>query len=56
MSGRTLRRLPVIAHANHIKTHSRVSLETWIEAMMKAVVDERSQMDKVFVAAWLYVV
>ncbi|KAM0790830.1 hypothetical protein ACM66B_004675 [Microbotryomycetes sp. NB124-2] len=47
MSGRTLRRLPVIAHATHIKKHSRVPLHAWIEAMMKAVADERAQMDKV---------
>ncbi|KAK4050742.1 hypothetical protein OIO90_004964 [Microbotryomycetes sp. JL221] len=51
MSGRTLRRLPVLAHANHIRTHNRVSLENWIDAMCKSAQQEAEQMNRVKQAA-----
>lgn len=38
LSGRSLRRLPVLAHAHHIGTaHAPVDCEVWLEAMAKAV-------------------
>ncbi|GAA5821263.1 hypothetical protein JCM10212_004223 [Sporobolomyces blumeae] len=63
LSGRTLRRLPVLAHARHISlahgattssgSASRSSrrkvpkLEVWLDAMDKCVDEEASEMDKV---------
>lgn len=47
MSGRTLRRLPVLAHARHIALSSlpdeggrAAKLSTWIRAMEKVVKEE----------------
>ncbi|GAA5845714.1 hypothetical protein JCM3766R1_001146 [Sporobolomyces carnicolor] len=61
MSGRTLRRLPVLAHARHIGLHavaprsgpgrknrSRMpKMEVWLEAMDKCVEEEGVELDKV---------
>ncbi|KAK9899767.1 AAA-domain-containing protein [Cystobasidium minutum MCA 4210] len=50
-SGRTLRRLPLLAHARYsAKAHMETdldSVETWIEAMLDAVKAEQEQMNKV---------
>ncbi len=48
MSGRTLRRLPVLAHARYIGYSKDISapVEEWIEAMYKVVQDEGKQMKK----------
>ncbi|GJN92359.1 hypothetical protein Rhopal_005389-T1 [Rhodotorula paludigena] len=51
LSGRTLRRLPVLAHARHIATSfasaARPRLQTWLEAMRRVVDEEGREMDKV---------
>jgi hypothetical protein len=54
MSGRTLRRLPVLAHARHISLSAMpdvggkaTRLETWIGAMEKVVDEERIAMQSV---------
>ncbi|GAA5897625.1 Pch2p [Sporobolomyces salmoneus] len=57
MSGRTLRRLPVLAHARHIGLHGATSssrsksrmpkMEVWLEAMEKCVEEEGKELDKV---------
>lgn len=59
MSGRLLRRLPVLAHARHIgmsasagsssssSSGGKPSMETWLEAMEKCVVEEGEQLGKV---------
>ncbi|TNY17990.1 thyroid receptor-interacting protein 13 [Rhodotorula diobovata] len=51
LSGRTLRRLPVLAHARHIAvayaSSARPRLATWLEAMRKTVEEEGREMDKV---------
>ncbi|BGP42320.1 hypothetical protein JCM10449v2_006325 [Rhodotorula kratochvilovae] len=51
LSGRTLRRLPVLAHARHIAvsyaSSARPKLEVWLEAMRKTVEEEGREMDKV---------
>lgn len=48
MSGRMLRRLPVLAHSRHIRAHStNVSAVRWISAMIQCVDAESDQMDKV---------
>lgn len=44
MSGRTLRRLPVLAHSKYIRSQSKVSLEVWIEAMITTVKEEGEQL------------
>lgn len=43
LSGRTLRRLPVLAHAKHIGGN-RATLEHWIEGMIKTVKEEGDQL------------
>ncbi|GAA6013615.1 hypothetical protein JCM10207_004791 [Rhodosporidiobolus poonsookiae] len=51
LSGRTLRRLPVLAHARHLSqafgSASRPRLEKWLEAMQRTVEEEGREMDKV---------
>ncbi|GAA5974715.1 hypothetical protein JCM11641_007236 [Rhodosporidiobolus odoratus] len=55
LSGRTLRRLPVLAHARHISSSAsfsftsgrRPGLEKWIDAMRKCVEEEGKEMEKV---------
>lgn len=48
MSGRTLRRLPVLAHARYIgMTLTSPPIEVWLEAMSKAVKEEGEQMELV---------
>lgn len=48
MSGRTLRRLPVLAHARYIgMSLNSPPMEVWLEAMSKAVKEESDQMDLV---------
>ncbi|GAA6016077.1 hypothetical protein JCM8202_005403 [Rhodotorula sphaerocarpa] len=51
LSGRTLRRLPVLAHARHIGSRlasiARPKLESWIVAMRKCVQEEGKEMDRV---------
>jgi hypothetical protein len=54
MSGRTLRRLPVLAHARHISLSAlpdvggkATKLEVWIRAMDKVVDEERVAMKTV---------
>ncbi|BGP10258.1 hypothetical protein JCM10049v2_006141 [Rhodotorula toruloides] len=51
LSGRTLRRLPVLAHARHISSSfassARPRLETWLEAMCKCVEEEGKEMEKI---------
>ncbi|GAA5869127.1 hypothetical protein JCM3774_003958 [Rhodotorula dairenensis] len=51
LSGRTLRRLPVLAHARHIAVShdaaERPGLETWIEAMRKCAIEDARELDKV---------
>lgn len=48
MSGRTLRRLPVLAHAKHIgMTTHKPKMEVWLRAMAASVKEEGEQMDKV---------
>ncbi|GAA5959456.1 hypothetical protein JCM3765_002332 [Sporobolomyces pararoseus] len=59
MSGRTLRRLPVLAHARHIGLHAAASstrrgaksrmpqMEVWLEAMQRCVEEEGKELDKV---------
>ncbi|GAA5858012.1 hypothetical protein JCM5353_008163 [Sporobolomyces roseus] len=57
MSGRTLRRLPVLAHARHIGLHAQggkkkggsrmPKMEIWLEAMEKCVEEEGNELDKV---------
>ncbi|KPV73534.1 uncharacterized protein RHOBADRAFT_38097 [Rhodotorula graminis WP1] len=51
LSGRTLRRLPVLAHARHIAvsfaSSARPRLATWLEAMRKTVEEEGREMDRV---------
>ncbi|GAA5954754.1 hypothetical protein JCM8115_005518 [Rhodotorula mucilaginosa] len=51
LSGRTLRRLPVLAHARHIAMSYdatvRPKLETWIEAMRKCVAEDNVELEKV---------
>lgn len=51
LSGRTLRRLPVLAHARHIGSRlasiARPKLESWIVAMRKCVQSEGKEMDRV---------
>ncbi|GAA5823877.1 hypothetical protein JCM11251_003328 [Rhodosporidiobolus azoricus] len=53
LSGRTLRRLPVLAHARHLSSSSslgaasRPRLEKWLEAMVKCVEEEGREMEKV---------
>jgi len=60
MSGRTLRRLPVLAHARHIGLHAQggggkkkkggsrmPKMEVWLEAMEKCVEEEGNELDKV---------
>lgn len=54
MSGRTLRRLPVLAHARYI-SHSgsgsaKPSMETWLKAIAKCVEDEGAELEKVGLA------
>lgn len=51
LSGRTLRRLPVLAHARHIAMSydatARPKLETWIEAMRKCAAEDNVELEKV---------
>lgn len=49
MSGRLLRRLPVLAHARHIGMggSKRPKMQVWLDAMTKCVREEGRQMDKV---------
>ncbi|GAA5991775.1 hypothetical protein JCM10908_001136 [Rhodotorula pacifica] len=51
LSGRTLRRLPVLAHARHIGISHNNSqapkLETWIGAMRKCAAEDGREMEKV---------
>ncbi|TKA52078.1 hypothetical protein B0A53_04738 [Rhodotorula sp. CCFEE 5036] len=51
LSGRTLRRLPVLAHARHIAMSYdatvRPKLETWIEAMRKCAAEDNVELEKV---------
>ncbi|GAA5842023.1 hypothetical protein JCM9279_002758 [Rhodotorula babjevae] len=51
LSGRTLRRLPVLAHARHIAvsfaSSARPRLATWLEAIRKTVEEEGKEMDRV---------
>ena len=56
MSGRTLRRLPVLAHARHIGISSGgsaqgagtgVRMKVWLRAMVKTVKEEGEQMTKI---------
>lgn len=51
MSGRSLRRLPVLAHARHIGINTtdemhQSPVEDWIEAMQKVVAEEGEQMKR----------
>ncbi|ORY89054.1 P-loop containing nucleoside triphosphate hydrolase protein [Leucosporidium creatinivorum] len=53
-SGRTLRRLPVLAHARHLGLSSSISsagqgtrMEQWLEAMRKCVEEEVREMGKI---------
>ncbi|KAJ9475477.1 Pachytene checkpoint protein 2 [Pseudozyma hubeiensis] len=44
LSGRSLRRLPVLAHAHHIgMAQAPIDCEVWLEAMAKALRDTRKQ-------------
>ncbi|CEQ40738.1 SPOSA6832_02382 [Sporobolomyces salmonicolor] len=50
MSGRTLRRLPVLAHARHIGVTygtRRPRMEVWLDAMRKCVEEEGRELEKV---------
>ncbi|BGP18675.1 hypothetical protein JCM10213v2_006741 [Rhodosporidiobolus nylandii] len=52
LSGRTLRRLPVLAHARHLSLSSfssgrRAPLEKWLDAMCKCVEEEGREMERV---------
>ncbi|GAA5893987.1 hypothetical protein JCM6882_007951 [Rhodosporidiobolus microsporus] len=53
LSGRTLRRLPVLAHARHLSSSSfassglRPRLEKWLDAMKRCVEEEGREMEKV---------
>lgn len=51
LSGRSLRRLPVLAHARHIGSHfafgPKPKLEVWINAMRRCVEEEGKEMDRV---------
>jgi hypothetical protein len=51
MSGRTLRRLPVLAHARHMSNAAPgtgpIKMRIWLEAMKKSVQEEGDQMDKI---------
>lgn len=54
MSGRTLRRLPVLAHARHIGMSGsgggrggKLGMERWLEAMVKCVGEEEEQMGRI---------
>jgi hypothetical protein len=48
MSGRTLRRLPVLAHAKYIGMRTnKVGLESWLGAMEKCMKDQEVDMEKV---------
>lgn len=51
MSGRSLRRLPVLAHARHIGINTtdemhQSPVEDWIEAMQRVVEEEGEQMNR----------
>lgn len=53
MSGRTLRRLPVLSHARHLGMTSTstasipVKMWKWLKAMEKCVLEEGEQMEKI---------
>ncbi|GAA5856603.1 hypothetical protein JCM8547_005885 [Rhodosporidiobolus lusitaniae] len=53
LSGRTLRRLPVLAHARHLSlstsfsSASRPRLQKWLDAMQKCVEEEGREMERV---------
>ncbi|BGP26603.1 thyroid receptor-interacting protein 13 [Rhodotorula toruloides] len=51
LSGRTLRRLPVLAHARHISSSfassARPRLETWLDAIRTCIEEEGKEMQKI---------
>ena len=52
MSGRTLRRLPVLAHSRYLSygakmSNSPLNLLQWIEAIHKIVEDSKDEMSKI---------
>ena len=51
MSGRTLRRLPVLAHARYLslgaKAGARLEVRYWLDAMLKIVADDAREMSRI---------
>lgn len=53
MSGRTLRRLPMLAHARHLgmgaRLGTRVKVDRWLAAMATTIEEEAVQLDHMVV-------